>query len=47
MRADSERDIKKSEKRRDLPREERGRWAERCREEERMERGDAEMAAEG
>ena len=31
MRADSERDIKKSEKRRELPREERGRRAERCR----------------
>lgn len=47
MRLDSERDIKKSEKRRELPREERGRRAKRCREEERMERGDAEMAAEG
>jgi hypothetical protein len=31
MRSGSERDIKKSEKRRDLPREERGRRAERCR----------------
>ena len=32
MRSDSERDIKKSEKRRELPCEERGRRAERCRE---------------
>ena len=31
MRSDSERDIKKSEKRRELLREERGRRAERCR----------------
>ena len=31
MRSDSERDIKKSEKRRELPREERGRRAELCR----------------
>lgn len=46
MRADSERDIKKSEKRRELLREERGRRAKRCREKGRMERGDAKMAAE-
>ena len=31
MRSDSERDIKKNEKRRELPHEERGRRAERCR----------------